>query len=339
MLRALARRAVCRILGFDLVHAWRNRKEIRSADVIWAHTEREHMAAIALLLFTPRSKRPRIIAQCIWLFDEWPRLSVLRQKAYGRLLKEADVITTLSPDNLNAARQALPASRTRLMMFGINTDCMKRPQLSPCRKPVRIAALGSDRHRDWSILLDAFGGAGEFEVRIATSAISRDVVERFGNVSVEAASSNSQVEELYKWADIVVVPLKKNLHASGLSVILEATIYGLPVIATDTGGLRAYFSDSQICYVPVGDALAMRGAALELARREGSRVELAIAAQRRLIEGGITSEMYAQRHRDLTLELIDGTREKTADSRSPCAHGSHTTAAPRDAGRGSDARM
>lgn len=30
-------------LGFDLVHAWRDRRALNDADAIWAHTEREHI--------------------------------------------------------------------------------------------------------------------------------------------------------------------------------------------------------------------------------------------------------------------------------------------------------
>ena len=107
---------------------------------------------------------------------------------------------------------------------------------------------------------------------------------------------------------MVVVPLKRNLHASGLSVILEATLSGLPVIATDTGGLRAYLSNQEVQYVPVGDAMAIRRAVSELAHDDERRLRLAALAQRRIVEGGLTSETYALRHRRLSEELLGRSR-------------------------------
>src|SRR6266851_4137896 len=44
-----------RLLGFDLIHAWRNREGIAAADVVWTHTELEHLAV--LLLFRLRFAR------------------------------------------------------------------------------------------------------------------------------------------------------------------------------------------------------------------------------------------------------------------------------------------
>ncbi len=39
----------------------------------------------------------------------------------------------------------------------------------------------------------------------------------------------------------MVVPLKPNKHASGITVMEEAALHGLPMVVTDTGGLKAYF--------------------------------------------------------------------------------------------------
>lgn len=36
-------------LGFDFVHAWRNRRGIADAEVVWTHTESQHLAVLLLL--------------------------------------------------------------------------------------------------------------------------------------------------------------------------------------------------------------------------------------------------------------------------------------------------
>ncbi len=62
---------------------------------------------------------------------------------------------------------------------------------------------------------------------------------------------------MFDWADLVVVPLKPNLHASGITVIEEAVILGLPVICSHAGGLEAYFSAEEVFYVEGGGSRAI----------------------------------------------------------------------------------
>jgi glycosyltransferase involved in cell wall biosynthesis len=307
-LTGLCRRALCLALGFDMIHAWRNRRGLMSADVVWTHTEREHLAALLLFRMIVVRKRPSIIAQCIWMFDNWPRFSWAKRRLYLWLLRQADIVTTLSPDNLKVARQVLPGSRTELLMFGIKSDALRPVRESVCHRPARVAALGNDMHRDWKTLIQAFGGIPAFELRIASTKVTQESNRGACNIRVESASTREQVERLYEWADMVVVPLKPNLHASGLSVVLEATLSGRPLIATDTGGLRAYFSDQEVHYVPVGDPMAMRRAARELSQDDKRRFTFATLAQRRIVEAGLTSETYALRHRRLSQELLGRAR-------------------------------
>jgi glycosyltransferase involved in cell wall biosynthesis len=307
-LTGLCRRALCLALGFDMIHAWRNRRGLMSADVVWTHTEREHLAALLLFRMIVVRKRPSIIAQCIWMFDNWPRFSWAKRRLYLWLLRQADIVTTLSPDNLKVARQVLPGSRTELVMFGIKSDALRPVRESVCHRPARVAALGNDMHRDWKTLIQAFGGITAFELRIASTKVTQESNRGACNIRVESASTREQVERLYEWADMVVVPLKPNLHASGLSVVLEATLSGRPLIATDTGGLRAYFSDQEVHYVPVGDPMAMRRAARELSQDDKRRFTFATLAQRRIVEAGLTSETYALRHRRLSQELLGRAR-------------------------------
>ncbi|HTU54495.1 MAG TPA: glycosyltransferase [Acetobacteraceae bacterium] len=301
----LARRALMRVFGFDLIHAWHNRRSLLSAHVIWTHTEREHLAALALFVLLGRRKRPKIIAQCIWLFDRWHRLSAPRRAVYRWLLSRADVVTTHSRSNLAIAREVLPASRSELLLFGCTCAEDLRPiHREPVHRPIRVASLGGDMHRDWATHLSAFAGRPGFELRIGASRARLRVEEGMENVSVREARSVGEVRELYDWADIVVVPLKENRHVSGITVILEAVASGVPVVASDVGGLRDYFAEGEVCYVPAGDPVALRGAVRRLARDEERRAAMAAAAQRRLVEGRLTSQGYALRHRELSEEIL-----------------------------------
>ena len=112
------------------------------------------------------------------------------------------------------------------------------------------------------------------------------------------------LEALYDWADIVVLPIKPNLHASGITVILEATAFGLPVICTDTGGLRAYFPDDEVRWVPPRDAAALRRAIADLAADDESRWRLVEHARARVQSRNIGSRAYARKHAELSRELL-----------------------------------
>ena len=79
----LGRLAARRLLGFDLLHAWRNRSGILDADVVWTHTELEHLAVVLLFLTVPRSRRPKLIAQSVWLYDRWRQFSACLARLDG----------------------------------------------------------------------------------------------------------------------------------------------------------------------------------------------------------------------------------------------------------------
>lgn len=140
------------LLGFDFVHAWRNRRGIRNADIVWTHTESQYLAVLLLLCGRRRSRRPKIIAQSIWLFDIWPQLWLPRRWFYTKLISGADVLTVHSPENLKAARALFPGQRSRMIPYGIKADDIVRRGRRAAHHPVRVLSLGSDRHRDWSRL-------------------------------------------------------------------------------------------------------------------------------------------------------------------------------------------
>jgi glycosyltransferase involved in cell wall biosynthesis len=319
LLTQLSRRGLTRLLGFDLMHAWRNRHGLLGADIIWTHTERENLAAILILRMLRPTRYPAIIAQCIWLFDRWSQLPLWKRNIYMCLLRQADVVTTHSPDNLNRAREILPNQRVQLVMFGVQPNaCGKRTE-RPVAKPIRIAALGNDMHRDWQTLIKAFGGFADYRVKIAAASIPRSLISDTKNISIRKADTAHELASLYDWADIIVVPLKHNSHASGITVILEATLSGLPVVSSDTGGLRRYFSEEEIRYVPVLDPSAMRAAVDAIAADGYLRKNMVLKAQERIQAVDLTAQGFADRHRQLSEDILFGTANELTQAASRVA--------------------
>lgn len=299
----LMRRTLGRILGFDLVHAWRNRDAMRLANVVWTHTEREHLAAALLLSFS-RHPPPKLLAQCVWLFDNWERLSRPKRALYRHLLKQADIITTQSPEDFSLARTIFPTHRAACVLSGGTVEWMKPPRTEAVHQPVRLAALGNDMHRDWGTLIRAFGGRSEYELLIASRKVAKWQLRNQSNVQLANAATEADVRQLYQWADMVIVPLRHNRHASGITVMFEGILSGLPVVVTDTGGLRAYFSDEEVAYVPSDAPEAMRTMADSLSADRFRRLTMVTNAQRRMLTAELTKQGYACRHRKLTEELL-----------------------------------
>lgn len=299
----LLRLGVRALLGFDFVHAWRNRRSIFSSDVVWTHTESQHLAVLLLRCFARGAHRPKIIAQSVWLFDEWPRLSPLKRRLFTWLLAKADILTVHSPENLRVARALFPHCRSRMVPFGVRADAMTHRGERPAHRPLRVLSLGSDRHRDWQTLVAAVEGSRDCELRIVAPHLP-PALTRAANVTNVHPRTNEELAALYDWADLVALALTPNLHASGITVIEEATVFGVPVVCTDTGGLAAYFAEGEVRYVPVGQPASLSEAIAELAGDDAGRRRMVDGAQQHMSEAGLTSRDFARRHAELSRELL-----------------------------------
>ena len=297
-------RAVTRMLGGDLIHALAHARTMFASkiDIIWTHTEREHLAVLLIRKFMPKARRTPVIAQSVWLLDHWPELGWLRRSFFKWLLADAEVLTFHSTSNANLARQLRLNSRIEVVPFGISTASFKRQaprSLSKPRKCLHVLALGNDMHRDWSTLSAAVANEPRLILRVASSSFPNQ--HQAPNISAGPLSLD-RLRESFAWADLVVIPLHPNLHASGITVLLESVQHGLPLIVSDVGGLRDYFGDEAVTYVPAGDPVALRAAIYASFDRDLSK--MARQAQRHLDACSYTSERYAQRHVELSRSIL-----------------------------------
>ncbi|QDQ83994.1 glycosyltransferase family 4 protein [Paraburkholderia megapolitana] len=310
----LFRRGLKAVLGFDLIHTWRNRSEILASDVIWTHTEQEYLSvALVLLLAGRRAAPPLLLAQSVWLLDKWPHYGALRRWLYRKLIARADVLTTLASENAELCRRYLGREATHVY-YGLNTQDF--PVQTPAEwlphTPLRIAAIGNDRDRDWETLIAAFGNDARYSVRLATRRKIPQTL-RAPNVEIAAAAGLRKQRELYDWADVVVVPLRPNSHASGITVMLEAAAVGKPMIVTQVGALEDYFSAQAAAYVPPFDATALREAADRLVAQPAQALRQAQSAALQLMSRDFTTRQFALQHVRITEELLQ--RNPTARAR------------------------
>jgi glycosyltransferase involved in cell wall biosynthesis len=297
-------RLALRVLtGFDLLHAVRQGRNLLESDIVWTHTESQFLAVAAFVAFS--KKRPKILGQSIWLFDRWESLNFFHKFLYRRLIDNVDILTVHSSSNLAAIKSIFPGKLAKLVLFGIPSEHMKAPSVRSS-KPLRILAIGNDRHRDWHCFAKALDGIPNSHAVILSSSAPHSLMKNRPNLQIMQAHSNSELLERFAEATVVCVPLKYNLHASGITAIQEAVLAGVPVIATATGGLEDYFGPDTIRYVPLGDSLALHKALQEVAADPTGAMERATKAQQHMIDAKIGAEFFIRHHVELSREILSG---------------------------------
>lgn len=292
------------VLGFDLVHAWRNRRGIFAAEVVWTHTESQALAILLLMQFS-RAPRPKLIAQSVWLVDNWEGYAAWKRWLYRKLLPQADILTFHSPLALQKAEELLPRRPKQIVRYGIRADQTFTPQGNrDLHTPMHLVMIGNDRDRDWPTFIKAFANDPRYQARLITKTDLSEPLSGVDNMTRERLSSNEELFALYSWADLVVVCLKPNLHASGITVLQEAVLCGVPIICTDAGGLEIYFDESEITYVPVGEAQAVRSAAEFLMNNEELRTAKVSRALRKMQSGNVNSYSFVAEHVAISRRLV-----------------------------------
>ncbi|HEY0834834.1 MAG TPA: glycosyltransferase [Azospirillum sp.] len=293
------RRAVNRVVGCDILHALHNRHRILGADVVWTHSERE-AAAVALLvalwsaLTLGQGRAPQLVTRIVWLLDDWGRMGWWRRTLYRRLLGRATI--AMISHRETDVRALLPDASPQRVPWGIDLDAFLgvRPEGGGAvHDPVRVLSVGNDEHRDWEALFGAFAGDRRYALRVLTPRRLR-VPEGAGNVELRKARGAEDVKEGYAWADVVVLPLRHNLHISGITVLMEAAAAGVPIVATRQPDLDEYLGDDEVLYVADNDPATLRAAVDALAADPARRRRMADAARRRMVDGGHRRETYVR---------------------------------------------
>jgi len=190
--------------------------------------------------------------------------------------------------------------------YGLNTQDFppRVPTEWQPHRPLRVAGIGNDRDRDWTTLAAALGHDSRYAVRIATRRrIAQSV--RAPNVEIVNVSGIKQQHALYDWADVIVVPLRPNTHASGITVMLEAAALGKPMVVTRVGTLDDYFDDDAASYVEPFDPVQLRRAVDALMDDPARALRQAQAACEQLRTRDLTTQHFAQQHVQLTRELMN----------------------------------
>jgi glycosyltransferase involved in cell wall biosynthesis len=297
------RRLSWKFLGFDIIHAWYNRKSMREADAIWTVLEWEWLPVSLLQKLFLIPKRP-VVGNSVWLMNYWSKHS--RRPYLYRWLMSPNVYLTLHSQAAYAkALQEIPDRTFHVVPFGISTRTFPvvDPKTWSARdRPIRIYSIGNDKTRDWKTMLDAFGDDARFEVRIICGWIDEVVdVNAYGNLTVPRSPTLADQLSAYDWADVVIMPMSENVY-SGITVVCEAAARGVPVVSSQTGGVPTYFTSDEVLYVPPGDPKALRDAVL--ARTPEEWTQQAAAATRRFRMSDYSEHGMAKRYIECTKTML-----------------------------------
>jgi glycosyltransferase involved in cell wall biosynthesis len=120
----------------------------------------------------------------------------------------------------------------------------------------------------------------QIRIEVVTPERNRHHFEGTG-ITVHSGISDEELRTKYRQATVLIQPL---IDCTANNSALEAMACGLPVVATDVGGIRDYLTDECAVFCTKGDADEMADAVLTLFQDEGKRIHMGTSARIRAEE-------------------------------------------------------
>ncbi|WP_267428737.1 glycosyltransferase [Methylobacterium sp. GC_Met_2] len=277
------RKSIIKIFCLDLLHAIGNWKKIEQADVVWTVTDVEYLGVLLVLILS-NNKNTFVLCNNVWLFDRLTKKPRLYSNLIVRMLvKRANLLTFHSVAHQRKAEEFMEGANLRTVPFGISDEAfvVQKPSKGRTRTTTKIFCPGNDKTRNWDAIHQAFANNSKFDVVIVCDRLPISYFEKASNFRQVKRPTIDEFKELYRSTDFVVVSMYENSY-SGITVALEAAAMGVPIVSTDTGGIRTYFDDDEVKYVPLASPDAIRDAILNMPIDEA--YNQAVKAQSRFIE-------------------------------------------------------
>jgi glycosyltransferase involved in cell wall biosynthesis len=233
-----------------------------------------------------------------WLLPRFDRTSNIlvgsfhqpasRLEKYPRLKKIVtmlDAVILVSESQRSFFNSLLPAERVFVVPHGIDTSYFA-PGVGE-RYPNKVVTVGTHL-RDFNALGHAmklvweqnpdthFVAIGVDDARTLRAVVKNDArLEIVGNIS------DDSLRQHYQSASIALFALE---DATANNAVLEAMACGLPVVATDVGGINEYLNTNMAILCPPGDAQSLAtGVSRLLTDKENAR-RMSMAARRRALD-------------------------------------------------------
>ncbi len=214
--------------------------------------------AYRLQILRPRA---RFATGVIWLTDM--ATTGAAPERLVAMLRAATALWVLSAAQVAPLQRLLGARGPRVFVvpFGIDHEFFSaRP---PAPRP-RIVSVGNDRDRDPATLYAALALVLAVRPDVDVVVQTPSELPPPEGVQVVRRLPHTELRDLYGTASVVVTATRPNLHASGMTVALEALATARPVVVSDTPGMRDYVSPRTGALVDPGQPAALARALLAL---------------------------------------------------------------------------
>lgn len=203
-------------------------------------------------------------------------------------LRRADAIVVVGTNLVPLFSELCGSDRVHYIPHGIDTDVF-RPGTPPHGDSVgdakpQVLVVGSHR-RDFetlgAVIRKLQREAPEVQFVLVTGASIADSFRAHPNVEVKRHIEESELIRLYQEASVVLQPMEESTANNS---ILEGLACGVPIVATDVGGVGAYVNESCAVLTDAGDAEGMADAILRITRDPVRRSEMKHAAREQAME-------------------------------------------------------
>src|SRR5579884_181668 len=273
--------------GFEAPELLHDRDARRSSGLVVCWDER---AGVAATLRSSLPGEPPTASGIIWLTDPEAHGGV-RNRAAARLLARAECLWVNAMPQLDVlARWGVPSARRHFVPMGVDADFW-RNDAEPT--PGLVVGGGNDRHRNHPLLVAAMSQLRERVPSLRLELATHHPVDVPSFLGVRHAELDHRaMRKLYGRAEVVVLAVRRNLHLSGLTTILEAMASGRPVVATETPGMSDYVRHGETGFL-VRDEPDAIAAAVEELLREPERARELGRRGRAVFERGLTTAHLA----------------------------------------------
>ena len=216
-------------------------------------------------IYRTKKKKPKIV---VWFH----RITGLRSRIALKLFKIArsvDLSVVSSRPNKNFLHSYLNFDRDRILFLSHPIDSNYfAPGLASADKTKPIIASVGLEQRDYRLLAAATEKL-DVEVKVAgfsqfQSRIAKNFPPAMPDNMTNKMYQSSELMQLYHDADVIVIPLKENRGAAGITVLLEAMSCKKPIVCVRTKGLADLLDENAITTVKPKDVSGLQKAILYL---------------------------------------------------------------------------
>lgn len=176
------------------------------------------------------------------LVDKYTQGNFLSRIIINTCLKLADNILFIGEGELNAAHKSIGVFSDKYSYIPFSIDINHwnyKPKKNPKLK--ELLFIGNDQNRDFELLYSIAKKHKEYNFTIVSNNDNyefsklKNVKFLQGNLR-DNILHDSEIQSLYHYADLVILPLKTSTQPSGQSVAIQSMSSGTPVMMTKTIG-------------------------------------------------------------------------------------------------------